>query len=253
MSKRFIETGLFDDDWFMGLSQSGKIGFMYFITKCNHAGILDLNKPLFEFQTGSKWETVRIELGNRLQTLKDGVYFMPKYLQFQYPNFPNSNVKQQKSAIDLLSKYDLIDGENLRVPKGFTNHYDNEHDNVDDNEPENEKPEKFNFRKSLLEIGVSEKIVLEWLKVRKTKKAVNTETAFEKVCAEIKRSGLSANACITKSVENSWAGFKAEWLERDKGTTYTPQVIKSLPSSQDQEPHIKQAVLDRIKQNETNG
>ena len=50
------------------------------------------------------------------------------------------------------------------------------------------------------------------MEVRKGKKATNTETAFKSIEREIMKSGRSAEECITLAVENSWSGFKAEWL-----------------------------------------
>jgi hypothetical protein len=75
-----------------------------------------------------------------------------------------------------------------------------------------EKDVRFDFKKSLLEIGVSPQVAEDWLKVRKTKKAANTETAFKRIQKEIELSGLSADECITIAVERSWQGFKAEWV-----------------------------------------
>ena len=75
-----------------------------------------------------------------------------------------------------------------------------------------EKDVRFDFKKSLLEIGVSPQVAEDWLKVRKAKKAANTETAFKRIQAEIELSGLSADECITIAVERSWQGFKAEWV-----------------------------------------
>ena len=75
-----------------------------------------------------------------------------------------------------------------------------------------EKDVRFDFKKSLLEIGVSPQVAEDWLKVRKTKKAANTETAFKRIQHEIQLSGLSADECITIAVERSWQGLKAEWV-----------------------------------------
>ena len=75
-----------------------------------------------------------------------------------------------------------------------------------------EKDVRFDFKKSLLEIGVTPQVAEDWLKVRKAKKAANTETAFKRIQKEIELSGLSADECITIAVERSWQGFKAEWL-----------------------------------------
>jgi hypothetical protein len=71
----------------------------------------------------------------------------------------------------------------------------------------------FSFKNSLIELGIEKQIIEDWLKVRKNKKAANTQTAFEAIVREIEKSGLSPNECIKKSVENSWSGFKNEWLK----------------------------------------
>lgn len=81
-------------------------------------------------------------------------------------------------------------------------------------EKEKQKKEKaFNFRLSLIELGVDEQVATDWMKVRKTKKATNTETAFNLIKSQIQQSGKSANECITLCVFNSWSGFKAEYIK----------------------------------------
>ena len=43
MAKRFIDTEIFNDDWFMELSKDAKLFYIFYITNCDHAGILKLN------------------------------------------------------------------------------------------------------------------------------------------------------------------------------------------------------------------
>jgi uncharacterized phage protein (TIGR02220 family) len=124
MAKRFIDTGLFDDDWFMDLSKDAKILWIYLITKCDHAGIINLNEKLCKFQTGIKdLKTVFKELGNRLVTVREQYFFMPRFLSYQYPNFPNSNVKAQQSAIKRLQEFELFDNSLETVKEGLNNSY----------------------------------------------------------------------------------------------------------------------------------
>lgn len=78
---------------------------------------------------------------------------------------------------------------------------------------------KFNFKNSLKGLDIDEKIISEWLSVRRKKKATNSETAFNKIKSEIDKSGLSANNCIKLSVENSWSGFNHSWLKNIKPTS----------------------------------
>lgn len=76
----------------------------------------------------------------------------------------------------------------------------------------NNKGKRFDFKNSLIEIGVSPEVVEDWMQVRKTAKAINTETAFNRIKHEIEKSGLSANECITIAVSRSWRGFQADWV-----------------------------------------
>lgn len=142
MSKRFIDTGLFDDEWFMNLTQDGKLLWVYFITKCDHAGILRLNMKLCKVQTDIKnIDTVIKELGNRLVTVSEHLFFIPKFINYQYPGFPNSKVRQQQSAVEILTNYKLIDKGIITVSKELSvsdisvkevlaNTYDSENDDI---------------------------------------------------------------------------------------------------------------------------
>lgn len=108
MAKRFIDTGIFDDTWFMDLSKDGKITWLYLITKCDHAGIIEINEKLLKVQTGiNSWATVCQEFRGRLFNIRDAYYFIPKFIQFQYPGFPKSNVNQQAGAIKRLTEFGL--------------------------------------------------------------------------------------------------------------------------------------------------
>ena len=102
--------------------------------------------------------------------------------------------------------------------------------NVNVNVSEEEKPKVFNFKNSLLDLGIEKQIVEDYLKVRKTKKASNTETAFNSIKNQIEISGLSANECIKKAVVKSWAGFKAEWVlsSNNNQTTWNEKKLDSI-------------------------
>jgi hypothetical protein len=144
MSKRFIDTGIFDDDWFMDLPKDAKLLWIYFITKCDHAGILKLNEKLCKVQTDIKDLNLIIkQLGNRLVTVSEHLYFIPKFIEFQYPGFPNSKVRQQQSAVDILSKFNLFNNGKITVSEQLVKSYDNVNgnDNVIGNGIEKRKDE----------------------------------------------------------------------------------------------------------------
>jgi len=80
-------------------------------------------------------------------------------------------------------------------------------------EVENNKKEKvFNFRKSLIKEGFEENLVDEWMKVRKNKKATNSETALKGFLKQVELKKLDKNLILQKCVEHSWGGFNKDWL-----------------------------------------
>ena len=84
--------------------------------------------------------------------------------------------------------------------------------NISPMEINNNKGKRFDFKNSLIGIGVSPEVADDWMQVRKAKRASNTETAFKRLVSEIEKSGLSANECITIAVSRSWQGFQADWV-----------------------------------------
>jgi hypothetical protein len=72
---------------------------------------------------------------------------------------------------------------------------------------------KFNFKSELLNYGFKENLIIDWLKIRKTKKATNTETAFKKFIKQVELTKLDKNDVLEKCVEKSWSGFEAEWIK----------------------------------------
>jgi hypothetical protein len=88
-------------------------------------------------------------------------------------------------------------------------------DTETDTESNTDKPKTFTPLAALVSLGVSKKIASDWLKIRKAKKQVLTETALDGVVLEANKAGLSMDAAIKKCCENSWAGFKASWLTNE--------------------------------------
>ena len=106
--------------------------------------------------------------------------------------------------------------QNPKNPMGFyeTQKTLNENENVNDNVNENKniiKKNIFNFRKSLIELGFDKKLVEDWLKVRKMKKASNTETAFNQIKNQVESTDLNIDEVLTMHVVRSWSGFKISW------------------------------------------
>ena len=90
---------------------------------------------------------------------------------------------------------------------------------VQEKEKEKEKEKEqyvFDFKKSLISFGFDLNLVLEWLKIRKTKKSVNSEIAFNGFIREVEKSHLSKNEILKLCIEKSWKGFESSWVEPPK-------------------------------------
>jgi hypothetical protein len=215
MSKRFIDTNIFDDSWFMDLSKDGKLLWIYFITKCNHAGILELNLRLISFQTGiENIETVCKELGKSYIRVNEQLIFIPKFIKYQYPDFPKSNVRQQFSAIQILKKYGLFDEEInslVTVSKELVNSYDNGH--VNDNEEKGViGGEKLSKKFDFTIYPQFEDSLKKWIDYKKSRKeSYKNQQSIDALAKRLYTlSGGDksiAEEIINQSMANNWAGI----------------------------------------------
>jgi hypothetical protein len=89
----------------------------------------------------------------------------------------------------------------------------------------------YNFRKSLIDLGFKENLVIEWLKVRKTKKATNTETALKAFVREVEKTGLEKNSILERCVVSSWTGFKSTWLDKEIAENSNLNILKDAKQS----------------------
>lgn len=74
------------------------------------------------------------------------------------------------------------------------------------------KVTNFGFKGRFLSLGVDKQVLSDWLATRRKKKASNTETAFNSLIKQIKKSGLPIPVAIEIAAGSGWAGFKAEWV-----------------------------------------
>ncbi|MEE3723956.1 hypothetical protein V2H21_01060 [Riemerella anatipestifer] len=78
------------------------------------------------------------------------------------------------------------------------------------------KKEKFDFRQAMLNEGFDEELTDEWLRIRKKKKAVDSEIAFKLITSQIEKAKLEKNEILKIIVRKQWKGFEAKWLDENK-------------------------------------
>ena len=64
--------------------------------------------------------------------------------------------------------------------------------------------------------GVSKTHWRDWLKVRRTKKGANTDSAWEAFCRECEKAGISIGEGVKICAEKEWRGFEASWIEKEE-------------------------------------
>jgi len=117
MAKRFTDTMKWDEDWYLDLSLTQKLFWIYICDNCNHAGIFKPNKRLFELLIGDKINLQTfLEQANtgkiRISVLQNGRWYLTGFIEFQYGTNLNANNRVHKSILKLLNDNDLDwDGE----------------------------------------------------------------------------------------------------------------------------------------------
>jgi len=77
----------------------------------------------------------------------------------------------------------------------------------------------------LLKIGVEKQIAKDWLKVRKTKRLADTETALTSIMSEIEKTGKPINEILKICCVKGWGGFKISWdWQKEINTSADPEV-----------------------------
>ena len=93
---------------------------------------------------------------------------------------------------------------------------------------------------------IAKELNLSLQKVRKTKKATNTKTAFKAFISEIESRQCDINEMLKIAVTGSWSGFKHKWVDNLK--------IQQKQVEKPKEEKIGRTSIETIKKNaEYNG
>jgi len=79
-------------------------------------------------------------------------------------------------------------------------------------ERKEKKVAKFNFRKSMIELGFNETLVDEHVKIRRSKKAPLSEIAFNGLIKQINKSKREKNWILKTMCEKGWRSYQDSWV-----------------------------------------
>lgn len=115
---------------------------------------------------------------------------------------PTSNTTSSNISIDILEE----DGAHMEN-NDYSNH-------------KNKKPDgHLEMMKENNPHELDEDVMKDWIKVRKTKRAAITKTAWMKyleILSECKEAGLNPKDCFATAVANGWISIKADWFLNKK-------------------------------------
>ena len=118
MSKRFVDTELWQKEWFQNLSLKHKVLVKYIFENCDCAGVWNGNFRMASFIIGENVTIYDLKSINstkyQFEILENGNIFIPDFIKFQYGTL-SENCKPHKPVIEKLKKYNLYE----RVFKGF--------------------------------------------------------------------------------------------------------------------------------------
>lgn len=85
LMKRFTETVKWRDPWFRRLSPTAKLLWLYATDNCSNIGVIEIDWDALKFDFGCAVTEKHLdELGDRIQVVGGGKYFIPKFIRFQY-------------------------------------------------------------------------------------------------------------------------------------------------------------------------
>lgn len=154
MAKRFTDTEKWKKPFIRGLQGAYKLLWLYICDDCDHAGIWQVDLDVAQIRIGEK---INIEeaiksFGDKIVIFDKGnKWFIPSFIEFQYPSGLNPENRAHNSTIILLEKYKLIDNKNKPLKSSLEGAMDMDKDMVmvKDKDKEQVKEKKPNLEEFL--------------------------------------------------------------------------------------------------------
>jgi hypothetical protein len=115
MSKRFIDTNLDQEDWYMAMPLSYQHFWVHLFSKCDHAGLFRVNTKDFNFKHHARVLADKalafFNAGKeRIKVIKDGLWYIVDFCSFQYGSIKNLNNHVNASINNIHKKYGITEG-----------------------------------------------------------------------------------------------------------------------------------------------
>lgn len=142
MSKRFVDTELWQKEWFQDLNMEDKLLLKFIFENCDCAGVWNTNFKLVSFILGYSYTIDNVNRINKkkkqFEILDTGNIFVIDFIKFQYGKL-SEKCKPHKPVIEKLKKYNLFE----RVLKGYPKGIDTLEEKEQEKEQEKKKEKEY--------------------------------------------------------------------------------------------------------------
>ena len=215
MAKRFTDTEKWKKPFIRGLQGPYKLLWLYICDDCDHAGIWQVDIEVAQIRIGEKISRIEAikAFGDKIVMFDDGnKWFIPSFIEFQYPSGLNPDNRAHSSIIHLLEKYNLTKSKNKPLVSPSKGRKDMDKDMVMVMDKDKDKVEgaKINFHWAGFEIV---ELWDKWKDYKfdhfkfKYKTASSEQAAIDSLVDLSGKNFEIAKDIVKQSIANGWKGF----------------------------------------------
>jgi hypothetical protein len=158
MAKRFTDTEIWGEDWFLDMPNEYKLFWYYMLSNCDHSGIYKVNMRSFcslnEVKLTSNKVLEYFNAGKqRIRVLQDNVWLIEDFFVYQYGETFNTNNRVHESIKKVYQKYNI----ELTSIRGLKDHKDRVKDKDKDIDIDKDIDKENNKEKEKKEVFKEEK------------------------------------------------------------------------------------------------
>jgi hypothetical protein len=229
MAKRFTDTEKWKKPFIRGLQGAYKLLWLYICDDCDHAGIWQVDIDVAQIRIGEKIdinEAIKIFDEKIIIFDKGNKWFIPSFIEFQYPSGLNPDNRAHNSIIILLEKYKLLDKQNKPLTRPLQGCKDMDMD-MDMVKDKDKVKEQKNIEISFLGNEIIEYWDL-WKDYKskqfkfKYKTLQSEQAAFDDLVRLSEKNCKNAIEIIKQSMANGWKGLFELKISQNK--TLSPRI-----------------------------
>jgi len=152
MAKRFTDTEKWKKPFIRGLQGAYKLLWLYICDDCDHAGIWQVDLDVAQIRIGEK-----IDIDEAIKSFENKIiifdkgnkWFIPSFVEFQYPSGLNRDNRAHNSIFLLLEKNNLLDKQNKPLTRPLQGRKDMDMD-MDMDKDKDKADKKIKYKENIL-------------------------------------------------------------------------------------------------------